>query len=176
MSLLNRRLTSRLDRADSRVLGALSLCGRRFDNIFLPPEFASFAEPPQASSEHKELAVWSEEQLHAFLDNVRGDRLYPLWRFCGHDRLSQRRGTGADLARPRRRVRFGRDQAGPCADQRRSRAKPSPRPGGTTTHRPGRRDGGSTARRPGPPHSPPNSRSPRMGGSTAAGSSTQDKR
>ena len=39
------------------------------------------ADPPRASAQHRELAVWSEEQLHAFLDGVRHERLYPLWRF-----------------------------------------------------------------------------------------------
>ena len=49
---------------------------------YLQSNVASFAEPPRASAQHRELAVWSEEQLHAFLDSVRYDRLYPLWRFC----------------------------------------------------------------------------------------------
>ena len=48
---------------------------------YLQSNVASFAEPPRASAEHKELAVWSEEQLHAFLESVKVDRLYPLWRF-----------------------------------------------------------------------------------------------
>jgi len=48
---------------------------------YLQVNAASFAEPPRASAEHKELAVWSEEQLHAFLASVKSDRLYPLWRF-----------------------------------------------------------------------------------------------
>ena len=39
------------------------------------------ADPPRASAQHTELAVWSEEQLHAFLDSVADQRLYPLWRF-----------------------------------------------------------------------------------------------
>jgi integrase len=39
------------------------------------------ADPPRASAQHRELAVWSEQQLHAFLDSVRDQRLYPLWRF-----------------------------------------------------------------------------------------------
>ena len=48
---------------------------------YLQSNVASFAEPPRASAQHRELAVWSEEQLHAFLDSVRRNRLYPLWRF-----------------------------------------------------------------------------------------------
>ncbi len=48
---------------------------------YLQTNVASFAEPPRASAQHRELAVWSEEQLHAFLDSVKDDRLYPLWRF-----------------------------------------------------------------------------------------------
>jgi integrase len=42
---------------------------------------ATCADPPRASAEHRELAVWSEEQLHAFLDSAREQRLYPLWRY-----------------------------------------------------------------------------------------------
>jgi integrase len=49
---------------------------------YLQSNAASFAEPPRTSAQHKELAVWSEEQLHAFLGSVQDDRLYPLWRFC----------------------------------------------------------------------------------------------
>ena len=49
---------------------------------YLQSNVASFAEPPRSSAQHRELAAWSEEQLHAFLDSVRDDRLYPLWRFC----------------------------------------------------------------------------------------------
>ena len=48
---------------------------------YLQTNAASFAEPPRASAKHRELAVWSEEQLHAFLASVKGDRLYALWRF-----------------------------------------------------------------------------------------------
>ena len=48
---------------------------------YLQTNAAACADPPRASAQHTELAVWSEEQLHAFLDNVREQRLYPLWRF-----------------------------------------------------------------------------------------------
>ena len=34
-----------------------------------------------SSAQHRELPVWSEEQLHAFLDSMKDDRLFPLWRF-----------------------------------------------------------------------------------------------
>ena len=61
---------------------AASRPARRREVGLSPGNVASFAEPPRASAQHRELAVWSEEQLHAFLDSVRGDRLYPLWRFC----------------------------------------------------------------------------------------------
>jgi hypothetical protein len=39
---------------------------------------AQAADLPRASAQHTELAVWSEEQLHAFLDSVQEQRLYPL--------------------------------------------------------------------------------------------------
>ena len=48
---------------------------------YLQTNAAACADPPRASAQHKELAVWSEEQLHAFLDSVTEQRLYPLWRF-----------------------------------------------------------------------------------------------
>ena len=48
---------------------------------YLQTNAAACADPPRASAQHRELAVWSEEQLHAFLDSVAEQRLYPLWRF-----------------------------------------------------------------------------------------------
>src|ERR1035437_3314447 len=48
---------------------------------YLQTNVAGCADPPRASAQHTELAVWSEEQLHAFLDSVANERLYPLWRF-----------------------------------------------------------------------------------------------
>jgi integrase len=48
---------------------------------YLQNNVAQAADPPRASAQHTELAVWSEEQLHAFLDSVEDQRLYPLWRF-----------------------------------------------------------------------------------------------
>ena len=48
---------------------------------YLQTNAAACADPPRASAQHRELPVWSEEQLHAFLDSVADQRLYPLWRF-----------------------------------------------------------------------------------------------
>ena len=48
---------------------------------YLQTNAAACADPPRASAQHRELPVWSEEQLHAFLDSVAEQRLYPLWRF-----------------------------------------------------------------------------------------------
>src|ERR1035437_9356935 len=48
---------------------------------YLQTNAAACADPPRASAQHRELTVWSEEQLHAFLDSVAQQRLYPLWRF-----------------------------------------------------------------------------------------------
>jgi integrase len=48
---------------------------------YLQSNVAQAADPPRASAQHIEIAVWSEEQLHAFLDSVSQQRLYPLWRF-----------------------------------------------------------------------------------------------
>jgi integrase len=48
---------------------------------YLQTNAAACADPPRASAQHTELAVWPEEQLHAFLDSVAEQRLYPLWRF-----------------------------------------------------------------------------------------------
>lgn len=57
---------------------------------------AQFADPPRASARHRELPVWSVEQLHAFLDSVARQRLHLLWRFLamtGCRDLRQRCGT-----------------------------------------------------------------------------------
>jgi integrase len=48
---------------------------------YLQTNAAGSADPPRASAQHRELPVWSEEQLHAYLDSVAEQRLYPLWRF-----------------------------------------------------------------------------------------------
>jgi integrase len=48
---------------------------------YLQSNVAQAADPPRTSAQHTELAVWSGEQLHAFLDCVAQQRLYPLWRF-----------------------------------------------------------------------------------------------
>ncbi len=48
---------------------------------YLQTNVAACADPPRVSAQHRELPVWSEEQLHAFLDSVAEQRLYPLWRF-----------------------------------------------------------------------------------------------
>ncbi|MGO8684266.1 MAG: tyrosine-type recombinase/integrase [Thermoleophilia bacterium] len=41
---------------------------------------AAAADPPKTSAEHDEPTVWSGEYLAAFLDSVRDDRLFALWR------------------------------------------------------------------------------------------------
>ena len=41
---------------------------------------AALADPPKASAEHAEQAVWDAEQLQGFLASVAGDRLFALWR------------------------------------------------------------------------------------------------
>ena len=41
---------------------------------------AALADPPKASAEHAEQAVWDAEQLQGFLSSVAGDRLFALWR------------------------------------------------------------------------------------------------
>ena len=65
---------------------------------YLQTNAAACADPPRASAQHRELAVWSEEQLHAFLDSVAEQRLYPLWRFLAMTGCRTRRGPGTDLA------------------------------------------------------------------------------
>jgi integrase len=62
---------------------------------YLQTNVAGCADPPRASAQHTELAVWSEEQLHAFLDSVTEQRLYPLWRFLAM--TGCRRGEGLGL-------------------------------------------------------------------------------
>ena len=39
------------------------------------------ADPPKASAEQRKLPAWSAQQLFAFLESVREDRLYGLWHF-----------------------------------------------------------------------------------------------
>ena len=67
---------------------------------------AACADPPRASAEHSELAVWSEEQLHAFLDSVAQQRLYPLWRFLAM--TGCRRGEALGLTWPDLDIEGGR--------------------------------------------------------------------
>ena len=40
---------------------------------------ADLADPPRVSARSHELRTWSAEQLAAFLNARRGDRLYALW-------------------------------------------------------------------------------------------------
>ena len=65
---------------------------------YLQTNAAACADPPRASAQHRELAVWSEEQLHAFLDSVARAAPLPPVALPGDDRLSERRGPGTDLA------------------------------------------------------------------------------
>jgi len=39
------------------------------------------ADPPKCSAEQRKLPAWSAEQLFAFLESVKGERLYALWHF-----------------------------------------------------------------------------------------------
>ena len=46
----------------------------------LPPNPVDAADPPKiGSTSRKEMKTWTAEQLGAFLDSVREDRLHPLW-------------------------------------------------------------------------------------------------
>ena len=47
---------------------------------YLQTNVAQFADPPRASAQHRELPVWSEEQLHAFLGSVSEQWPDPLHR------------------------------------------------------------------------------------------------
>ena len=73
---------------------------------YLQTNAAACADPPRASAQHRELAVWSEEQLHAFLDSVAGQRLYPLWRFLAM--TGCRRGEALGLTWPDLDIENGR--------------------------------------------------------------------
>ena len=65
---------------------------------YLQTNAASSADPPRASAQHRELPVWSEEQLHAFLDSVKDDRLFPLWRFLAMTGCRRGEALGLTLA------------------------------------------------------------------------------
>ena len=73
---------------------------------YLQTNAAACADPPRASAQHAELAVWSEEQLHAFLDSVSEQRLYPLWRFLAM--TGCRRGEALGLTWPDLDIENGR--------------------------------------------------------------------
>ena len=73
---------------------------------YLQTNVAAFADPPRASAQHKELPVWSEQQLHGFLDSVAEQRLYPLWRFLAM--TGCRRGEALGLTWPDLDIENGR--------------------------------------------------------------------
>jgi integrase/predicted RNA-binding Zn-ribbon protein involved in translation (DUF1610 family) len=73
---------------------------------YLQTNVAACADPPRASAQHRELAFWSEEQLHAFLDSVAEQRLYPLWRFLAM--TGCRRGEALGLIWPDLDIENGR--------------------------------------------------------------------
>ena len=73
---------------------------------YLQTNVAQFADPPRASAQYKELPVWSEEQLHAFLAAVAQQRLYPLWRFLAM--TGCRRGEALGLTWPDLDIENGR--------------------------------------------------------------------
>jgi integrase len=73
---------------------------------YLQTNVSACADPPRASAQHTELAVWSEEQLHAFLDSVADQRLYPLWRFLAM--TGCRRGEALGLTWPDLDIEGGR--------------------------------------------------------------------
>jgi integrase/predicted RNA-binding Zn-ribbon protein involved in translation (DUF1610 family) len=56
---------------------------------------AACADPPKASAEHSEQAVWNAEQLQAFLVSVADDRLFALWRLLAM--TGMRRGEALGL-------------------------------------------------------------------------------
>ena len=56
---------------------------------------AACADPPKASAEHAEQAVWNSEQLQGFLASVAGDRLFALWRLLAM--TGMRRGEALGL-------------------------------------------------------------------------------
>jgi integrase len=51
----------------------------RWNRLSVNP--AAAADPPKTSAERRKLPAWSAEQLFAFLESVREDRLYGLWHF-----------------------------------------------------------------------------------------------
>jgi integrase len=57
---------------------------------------AACADPPKVSAEHAEQAVWTAEQLQAFLQSVRDDRLFALWRLLAM--TGMRRGEALGLS------------------------------------------------------------------------------
>jgi integrase len=51
----------------------------RWNRLAINPVDA--ADPPKASAEQRKLPAWSAQQLFAFLESVKGERLYGLWHF-----------------------------------------------------------------------------------------------
>jgi integrase len=51
----------------------------RWNRLSVNP--AAAADPPKISAERRKLPAWSAEQLFAFLESVKDDRLYGLWHF-----------------------------------------------------------------------------------------------
>jgi integrase len=66
----------------------------RWNRLSVNP--ADAADPPKASAHQRRLPAWSGEQLFAFLESVKGDRLYGLWHFLAM--TGCRRGEALGLA------------------------------------------------------------------------------
>ena len=97
---------------------------------YLQTNVAASADPPRASAQHRELAVWSEEQLHAFLDSVAEQRLYPLWRFLAMTGCRRGEALGLTWRDLDIEGRPGGDRTCPGANRWQAAARPSPRPSG----------------------------------------------
>ena len=86
---------------------------------YLSHNVADNADPPRQTGVERELPIWSEEQLHAFLESVREERLYPLWRFLSMTGCRRGEALGLQWRDLDMEAGTGRDPPGAPADRQR---------------------------------------------------------
>ena len=106
---LSERLSPRSVRYTHAVLRHALADAVKWDRLARNPSDA--ANPPSAKAARPpKMQTWNRDQLRAFLDHVRDDRLYPLWRLLAT--TGMRRGEAMALRWPNLDLEAGRIEIG----------------------------------------------------------------